>query len=85
MTTINLTPQQIEDMIYRGVKRALSLKRAAWVSKDEAMQLLNCKDSTLSKIVNEGRIISNDQGKGKRNIQYNLKSIEKYLINKRIC
>jgi excisionase family DNA binding protein len=53
-------------------------KKTPWVTKEQAMELLNVQKSKLYKMAADGLIKCTNSGSG-RNVQYCRKSIEAYL------
>ena len=83
---LNLTPE-MKTIIHEAAQimgKAMNeeINPKEWLSPDEAMELLNCKRTTLYSFCNEGRLTySQVNGKGRL---YNRKSILKYIESKKV-
>jgi len=71
-----------QDRMERLLEKRIAKK--TWLTKEEAMQELDCKRSKLYQLVNAGKIrVNDDPARGKSDLKYSAKSIQEYLDNPR--
>jgi stress response protein YsnF len=67
----------IENRVSQALKR-FGMPDPEWVTKERAMEILNCRESKLLRLRKEGLIIRNCHGKG-QTLMYKTLSLKQYI------
>lgn len=82
---LTITTTELEMMLERAAQKGAekAIKEVGvleeWVRGQKAMKMLGCGETTLRKLVNEGKVVRNRVGKYGKLVRYSVKSINNYL------